>query len=243
MLEHTGLSLISSDHNCGIEGGRLWALRREYRQENKERISNRSKKYYQENKTYLSKYSRQRHKAKPKERQAADSHRWYLKNKERVIAKVTNYRKTYSTKVNKTVKLLKAEKIARGQCLNCSKLAVAPGARLCESHWYKSIAARHYFKDPSIVGNLLQKKLQEQECKCPYTGEVIIPGVNCWLDHILPRSRFPELANDINNVEWVSEKANKAKGAMTKEEFLDFCRKVSRLHPVDELKFITMKDV
>jgi 5-methylcytosine-specific restriction endonuclease McrA len=58
---------------------------------------------------------------------------------------------------------------------------------------------------------------------CPYTGEMLVLGVNAHLDHIESKRNRPDLARDINNLEWISEKANLAKNGMSKDEFIQFC--------------------
>jgi len=58
---------------------------------------------------------------------------------------------------------------------------------------------------------------------CPYTGEMLVLGVNAHLDHIESRRNRPDLARDIDNLEWISEKANLAKNGMSKNEFIQFC--------------------
>jgi 5-methylcytosine-specific restriction endonuclease McrA len=61
---------------------------------------------------------------------------------------------------------------------------------------------------------------------CPFTGVKLIPGKNIHLDHKIPRSRRPDLAYKLSNLQWVSDKYNKAKGTMTDKQFLKFCKTV-----------------
>ena len=53
-----------------------------------------------------------------------------------------------------------------------------------------------------------------------------VVGGNAWIDHIMPRSKFPELAQDIENLEWVTEDVNRAKQDKTPEEFLELIAKI-----------------
>jgi 5-methylcytosine-specific restriction endonuclease McrA len=62
--------------------------------------------------------------------------------------------------------------------------------------------------------------LIQQNFTCPYTGDKLVLGVNASIDHIKPKKRFPELASDINNIEWVSFRVNYHKYDCTKEEFI-----------------------
>jgi len=64
---------------------------------------------------------------------------------------------------------------------------------------------------------------------CPYLG-VALTLENACIDHRLPMSRFPELAQEITNLEWVSRRANLMKGDLTPDEFRDLCRLVA--HPI-----------
>lgn len=66
--------------------------------------------------------------------------------------------------------------------------------------------------------------LEKQQYLCPYTGEQLIIGENASVEHILPRSRFPGVAQDITNLEWVSITVNEMKGALTRDEFLAMVR-------------------
>jgi hypothetical protein len=65
--------------------------------------------------------------------------------------------------------------------------------------------------------------LEKQDFKCPYTGLKLVPGENASLDHIKPVSKFPELACEISNVEWVHKKINWMKMDWDKQDFIDFC--------------------
>ncbi len=104
-------------------------------------------------------------------------------------------------------------------CIECGKELLKYSNRFCKLHYIHS-ATRY------VIGRRCQKftlKLIEKFDKnniCPYTGETLILGLNTHLDHILPRSRYPDLATSIDNLEWVSAVANHAKGTMTKKEFL-----------------------
>ena len=49
-------------------------------------------------------------------------------------------------------------------------------------------------------------------------------GVNASIDHIKPLSKYPELNNDINNLQWVDKKINNMKLDMEIDEFLSFVK-------------------
>jgi len=67
---------------------------------------------------------------------------------------------------------------------------------------------------------LLRDLLKKQNYKCAYTGKKLVLGVNASIDHIRPKSLFPELANDPNNIVWVDLKVNKLKHNKPLEEFM-----------------------
>lgn len=67
----------------------------------------------------------------------------------------------------------------------------------------------------------LRQKIEEQNYTCPYSGKRLEIGVNATIDHKKPRSRFPELALDIENVHWVDLVENCRKATRTHEEYLE----------------------
>jgi hypothetical protein len=113
-------------------------------------------------------------------------------------------------------------RLSRGLCRYCSTPQI-PNSCFCEYHWFRDKAYNHLGSGNRTNINLLKTKLEKQNYTCPYTGEKLILGINCSLDHICPPSRFPELANKLDNVEWVTRRVNLVKGNMTKEEFIKFC--------------------
>lgn len=109
-----------------------------------------------------------------------------------------------------------------GLCYHCGDPALDAVTHrrfpICEVCYLKSRARYHLgsferWKD-------LRQKLEEQDFRCPYTGEKIELGRNDSIDHKLPTSKYPDLWRDISNIEWVTRAVNTAKGNMTKEEFL-----------------------
>lgn len=73
-----------------------------------------------------------------------------------------------------------------------------------------------------ILSEALYKRLLEQPT-CPYTGDKLVPTVNCNLDHRMPTSRGGGVY-DLDNLQFVSRRYNMAKNNMNDQEFLDFCR-------------------
>jgi len=118
-----------------------------------------------------------------------------------------------------------------GLCVRCGQFSQLLGkTRNGELH---TTCQRCYLKHVSSsnlgtrnYATALFAKLKAQNYKCPYTGDDLILGDNAWIDHIMPRSRFPELAQDINNVEWVTETVNRMKQDRTPDEFLTLIKQI-----------------
>lgn len=115
---------------------------------------------------------------------------------------------------------------ARGLCYSCENPPVQGTSSWCEKHWLTQAAWR-----AGLRGKGSWKKikllLELQNYICPYTGKKLVIGVNASVDHKLPRSKYPDLVGDISNYEWVDEDVNRAKRAMTKDEFISMCRLIS----------------
>lgn len=124
------------------------------------------------------------------------------------------------------------ERISNGVCSRCSYPSLGH-VTVCLYHWLFIKAITNLDGNPTKNAELLEGKLVSQKYKCPYTNQLLIPGLNCWLDHIKPKRRFPELARNINNVEWVSKEINIAKSDKTKEEFIQLCNLVHQHTSVD----------
>lgn len=134
------------------------------------------------------------------------------------------YKKMDKEKLRKDAKIAFLKRIEKGQCGQC-KLPIMPHNKyFCEKHWYIQAATDNLGSQSVENGKLLKNKMEKQNYRCPYTNELLIPGLNCHVDHIKPRSRFPELIHNIDNLEWVLDKVNMAKRNMTKEEFIEFCK-------------------
>lgn len=74
--------------------------------------------------------------------------------------------------------------------------------------------------------DLLLVKLRQQNHQCIYTGRRLIPGVNLSLDHILPKSLFPEGFRRLDNLVWVDLSVNIAKNNLLPKDFLEMCEDV-----------------
>ena len=109
-----------------------------------------------------------------------------------------------------------------GKCIVCVQDSL-PNRNVCRKHYIVDVANFCLGKaDTRTVDSLINKL--DKTPYCPYTGETLVIGLNTHLDHILSKKNHPELKSDLSNVEWISEKANLAKGAMNRDEFIQFCK-------------------
>lgn len=106
----------------------------------------------------------------------------------------------------------------QGLCKRCRKLPLI-NKTLCIDCYYKEIRINGKY-DKNKAG-FLKNLLIQQNYTCPYSGKKLYPG-NMSLDHILPVSKYPMLANDLNNLQWVAIEVNTAKNNMTENEFKEF---------------------
>lgn len=93
---------------------------------------------------------------------------------------------------------------------------------------YTSNSARNHLGEctPSAK-NQLSLLFDKQKGLCALTGLPLVLGSgDCSIDHILPKSKYPELKHDINNLRFVHLWANIAKRNLTDDEFVAMCRLV-----------------
>jgi 5-methylcytosine-specific restriction endonuclease McrA len=90
--------------------------------------------------------------------------------------------------------------------------------RFCETCYLKRLARKRLGSAGLWVK--IKRKFDMQGGRCSYTGTPLCFGVNDSLDHVRPISRYPELASDSENIEWVTRKVNEMKRDRTPDEFL-----------------------
>ena len=93
---------------------------------------------------------------------------------------------------------------------------------MCEKHWLQDMSRKH-------LGTVkrwteLKELFEKQNGVCAISGVKLEYGVNASIDHIKPLSKYPELNNDINNLQWVDKKINNMKLDMEIDEFLSFVK-------------------
>jgi hypothetical protein len=112
-------------------------------------------------------------------------------------------------------------RVENGQCVRCKKKAEV-GA-FCLNHWFRNIGSAHGLGSKEGVA-LLKQVWTAQDGKCAVTKQLLIPGHNASLDHIVPTSKGG--TNDRSNLRWVLIAINRAKSDMTHEEFVQMCLSV-----------------
>ena len=118
---------------------------------------------------------------------------------------------------------------AKGLCYSCAEKPVTGTVSYCRQHWIAQAAWRAGLRGKG-QWIALEELLKRQGGKCPYTGRVLVLGVNASVDHKKPRSLFPSLIGDIENLEWVDVEVNRAKRAMAKDEFIALCKLIAERH-------------
>lgn len=112
----------------------------------------------------------------------------------------------------------------KGLCQYCSKQPLL-NRGVCEKHYVVLVAKQGLNRaDNKTVEELIFRFRSNPFC--PYTGEALTLGVNAHLDHIKSKKNHPELSNDINNVEWISELANLSKNGLNKDDFIKLCKTI-----------------
>lgn len=72
----------------------------------------------------------------------------------------------------------------------------------------------------------LLQKLEKQNHECVYTARALVAGKNLSLDHILPKSVWPDGLRDLDNLVWVDKSVNIAKNSLLPQNFLELCEDV-----------------
>lgn len=124
-----------------------------------------------------------------------------------------------------------ARYLSEGNCRICGKPRLPNSNWGCERHYIQESIANAIGYRSAAYATQMQIKLHNQNYTCPYTGKKLILGLNAQIDHIQPRSRFPELQSNIDNLRWISAVANRAKGSLTHKEFILFCKNIASKFP------------
>jgi len=117
-----------------------------------------------------------------------------------------------------------------GLCRACPTPTIPGTKSWCEKHWFSQAAARNGILGKGS-GERVKKLLESQSHTCPYTGRKLVVGANASIDHKNPRSLFRDQVGLLENIEWVDLEVNRAKRALSKDEFISFCKLVASRFP------------
>ena len=140
--------------------------------------------------------------------------------------------KSCTTQNSQSRRLHEARRRDAGSCQFCDRPIWSRCAKsrrqVCEEHFFREVST-------SRLGSVrhwqtIQAKFYQQEGRCAWSGEELSDMA---LDHVLPTKRFPELANDPTNVEWVTRHVNWMKASRTPDEFVAYLQHIidSRVSP------------
>lgn len=114
----------------------------------------------------------------------------------------------------------------QGLCADCADGQAVHGTVRCLRCTLKK-HAKHHLGHRARWKELAELFVQ-QGGRCAYTGVKLKMGVNASVDHVVARSVAPEREHDITNLKWVHVDVNKAKGALSLEEYVKQCERVLR---------------
>lgn len=115
------------------------------------------------------------------------------------------------------------------RCHSCSNIRLET-TRYCLLCYIKDTVRKTLVitekKSKEELAKQLLLKLQNQNFTCVYTARQLVPGKNMSLDHILPKSVYPEGLRELNNLVWVDKSCNIAKNNLLPQNFLELCQDV-----------------
>ncbi len=113
--------------------------------------------------------------------------------------------------------------------VNCSKedcnTISLPNTHYCLSCWYDQ-RVKNLGMGRDTRGKELEQIAINQNYKCPYSGEDLVPAVNMTVDHIVPIAKDRTKKRDITNLQWTTPLMNHMKADSSHDEFLAICRKI-----------------
>ncbi len=136
----------------------------------------------------------------------------------------------------RTTKTAWQKRVPHGFCTICGKRKCLP--ELVNAKLHMKRCQECYLRHASAVQlgtskywTTLLIKLEQQQWCCTYSGDEIVLGVNDSMDHIIPKSKKPNLAKDPSNIQWVTRVVNRIKSNLTHSEFISLARCISDRFP------------
>lgn len=130
------------------------------------------------------------------------------------------------------------QQVPRGFCTRCKKNKCLPQLidaklfmRSCQECYLRHAASAQI--GSSKHWTTLLAKLEQQQWQCVYSGDEIVLGVNDSVDHIYPKSKYPDRALDISNIQWVTRTINRMKDCLEHDEFLEVIHRIHDRFPTD----------
>lgn len=142
------------------------------------------------------------------------------------ILNIDIFKQEKALKQSEKRKVKKEQGLSNGHCTKGCLKPQLKNSIYCDFHYVRGVLGKAIKPCTMRQTKILLDRFYANN-KCPYTGVILELSVNTNLDHKYPKSRFPELKNDIDNLEWVSKKVNRSKHNLTKKEFLDMCLYIS----------------
>ena len=125
-------------------------------------------------------------------------------------------------------KQIKQNRKLNNICQDCNKPALKNNL-YCFDHWFQRVS-RRYFKDIKYDKALIDL-WEKQNRRCVYSNVELIPSDNMSLDHIVSQYDNPDLAHDLNNVQWVHKDINSMKTKFSHDAFIKLCKYISQKFP------------
>lgn len=108
------------------------------------------------------------------------------------------------------------------ECVKCGNLELVTNVH-CRNCWFVD---RICTRGGGMKNMLpLQKLWDQQQGRCFYTNEILIPGKNASLDHQIPESRGG--SSEPDNFRWINNNINLMKSDMTHNEFINMCKYIA----------------
>ena len=121
-------------------------------------------------------------------------------------------------------RIARKERLENGFCAFCYEKRLENSSYYCEKHFLQDKSKQHL--KTTKYDKELKAILEKQNYKCVYTGEQLVLGLNASVDHIKPQFTNPELYDNINNLQWVTNEVNIMKRNLSEERFLKIITKI-----------------
>ena len=112
--------------------------------------------------------------------------------------------------------------VERGACAYCLQEVSLPHHRFCEKCYCRDVSW-HRLGTSKRASEIL-RLFNSQEGKCAISGVTMTLGMDCELDHIIPKSRGG--SDDTENLQWVLMVCNRMKDNLTEDELFGMTERI-----------------